>query len=174
MRISWVVCSTKQSVCCSRAGVAVELEDRRAGEEEALGRGRDQRGEVGQGVGVAERAVGAVGGEDVDDGIDVVPGHADGVAGEQLLNLRDVGDLGLVHGAALSSVLSWRDQASCQELRRHDNSILRMRNCLYTLDRDSRRAVGGPSGTGGMLLQIFFPTQPSLGRVVLSNWYNSR
>ena len=77
--------------------VAVEVEHRRAGEEEALRGGRHERREVGQRVGVAEGAVGAVGGEHLDHRLDVVLRHPDRVAGEQLLDLDDVGDLLLVH-----------------------------------------------------------------------------
>ncbi len=80
--------------------VAVQLEHRRSGEEEALGRGGDERGEVGQGVRRPERAVRAVRGEDLHDRLDIVLGHADGVAGEQLLDLLDVLHLRLIHGVS--------------------------------------------------------------------------
>ena len=65
--------------------------------EETLGRRRHQRREVLQGVGRAEGAVGAVGGEDLDDRVDVVLRHAHGVAGEHLLEVDDVGDPALLH-----------------------------------------------------------------------------
>jgi hypothetical protein len=78
-----MVCSTKQRVCCPVPVPASPSSSR---------------------TGVPVRK-GPVRGEDVDDGVDVVAGHPGGIAGEQLLDLGGVGDLGLVHrpGAPLSS-----------------------------------------------------------------------
>jgi hypothetical protein len=80
-----------------RAGVSVEPHGGRAREEQALGRGAHQRREVGQRVRRAEGAVGTVRREHVHDGVDVVPRHADGIPGEELLDLDDVGDERLLH-----------------------------------------------------------------------------
>ena len=77
----------------ARALVAVELDGRAAGEEEALRSRLDQDREVAQGVGLAEGAVGAAGGEDHDHRLDVVLGHGDRVASAELLDLDDVVDL---------------------------------------------------------------------------------
>ena len=60
------------------------------GHEQALGRGVDEDGEAGQRVGVAERAVRAVGGEHRDQALDVALGDGDRVLGEQLLDLDQV------------------------------------------------------------------------------------
>ena len=72
------------------SGSPVEVDQRRAGHEQALGRGGDQFGEPRQRVGVAERAVGAVGGEDRDQPVDVALGDGHRVLGEQLLDLDEV------------------------------------------------------------------------------------
>ena len=82
------------------AGVPVQLERGRAHQEEPLGGGRHQGREVHEPIGVAEGAVGAVGGEDVHHGLDVVLGHAHGVAGQQLLELDHVVDRNVRHHAS--------------------------------------------------------------------------
>jgi hypothetical protein len=74
------------------AHVAVELEGGRPHQEQALRRRLHQGGEVGQRIGVAEGAVGAVGGEHRGHRVDVALGHAERVAGEQLLELGHVVD----------------------------------------------------------------------------------
>ena len=89
----------------SRTRVAVEGQRRWPDEEQSL-RGRSHQGrEVGEGIGVAEGAVGAVRGEDLDHRVDIVPGHAHGVPGQQLLELDDVGDGWATHDG--SSWSSW-------------------------------------------------------------------
>ena len=100
MRMSWVGLVDEAQRLLAGAGVAVE--HRSPGCRPGTGPSgrRHQRGEVGQGVGVAEGAVGAVRGEHLDDGLDVVLGHADGVAGEQLLDLDDVVDGWSLHSSA--------------------------------------------------------------------------
>ena len=69
-----------------------------------FGAAATSRGKSRQRVGVTEGAVGAVGREHLDDRLDVVARHPDGVAGEQLLDLDDVGHQRLVHGRPISSV----------------------------------------------------------------------
>src|SRR5205807_2931289 len=85
-------------------GVAVEREHGRADEEEPPGRGLDERGKVGEPVGVAEGAVRTVGGKHIDDGVDIVLRHADRVACKQLLELDDVVDGRSRHGVTLTKV----------------------------------------------------------------------
>ena len=106
MRMSWVFCSTKHSGCSPVPSSPSRVEHRRAHHEQALGRSGDERGEVGQRVGVAEGAVGAVRGEDLHDGLDVVLGHADRVPGQQLLDLDDVSDGGLLHDRTITKFSS--------------------------------------------------------------------
>src|ERR1019366_7251024 len=72
------------------ADVAVELEDGRPNQEQALGRCGDERWEVPELIGIAECAVRAVRCEYIDHRVDIVFGHTDGVPGEQLLKFDDV------------------------------------------------------------------------------------
>ena len=74
------------------AHIPVQLQGRGAHQEKALGGGRHQRGEVDEFVRIAECAVGAVRGEHLHHGVDIVLGHTHGIAGQQLLELDDVGD----------------------------------------------------------------------------------
>jgi hypothetical protein len=85
------------------AHVALEVECRRSHEEQPLGRGGHQRREVGQRIGVPEGAVGAVRSEHLHHRLDVVLGHADGVAGQQLLELDDVLDGSSPHQSSSQS-----------------------------------------------------------------------
>jgi hypothetical protein len=90
----------EQQRLLAAARVAVEVEERRSRHEQALGRGLHEGREVGERVGRAERAVGAVGREDVGHhGLDVVLRHGDGVPRQHLFDLDDVGDGQVCHGS---------------------------------------------------------------------------
>jgi len=67
-----------------------EGDGRRPGEEQPLGRRRHQGGELGQRIGVAERAVRAVRGEHREQPLDVAARDGHRVAGEQLGDLDEV------------------------------------------------------------------------------------
>ncbi len=85
------------------AGVALDVEGRGPHQEQPLGGRRHQGREVGQGVGVSEGAVGAVRSEHLQHRLDVVLGHGDGIAGQQLLELDDVGHRDLPHQSSSQS-----------------------------------------------------------------------